>query len=314
MTAGTVRIAFLGTPDVAVPTLETLAEIVEIAVVVTQPDRPAGRSGRPVPPAVKVAATAMGLAVAQPERSTEIESILSGHGPLDAGVLVAFGQLIRPGALAIPRRGIVNIHFSLLPRWRGAAPVQRALMAGDTRTGVTLMQLDEGLDTGAVLAMRSTAIGAHENAGSLLDRLSHIGARLAGQLIPSHAAGRMVPIPQMGDATSAAKIGPTDCVIDWTRPATAIADQVRGLAPRPGALTTFSGDRLKVLEAAIVDGSAPPGVFVDAISVGTGSGIIRLVLVQPAGKRAMDANSWANGLRVRPDRLGTDTSSEGRDA
>jgi methionyl-tRNA formyltransferase len=196
--AGRLRVAFLGTPDAAVPSLRALAAIADVPIVITQPDRPQGRSKRPQPPPVRVVADELGLAVAQPERSVEISSMLAAAGPLDAAVLVAFGQLIRPDALAVPRRGFLNVHFSILPRWRGAAPVQRAIMAGDRRLGVTVMVLEAGLDTGPTVATWSTGLGALESGGSVLARLSVGGAALMARVLEPYVHGRLAAITQPG--------------------------------------------------------------------------------------------------------------------
>jgi methionyl-tRNA formyltransferase len=293
------RVVFLGTPDVAVPTLERLVGIAHVPLVVTQPDRPVGRSKKPQPPPVKEAAVALGIEVAQPARSAETAAILEHHGPFDVAVLVAFGQLIRPAALAIPRRGFLNVHFSMLPRWRGAAPVQRALMAGDPRVGVSVMELEEGLDTGPVLAVRSSAVGAGEDAGTVLDRLATAGAGLLGSVLMSHVFGRVVAVRQPDDGiTVADKITSADRPIDWTAPAERIVNQIRGLAPRPGATALFEGMPMKILRAEVGRGTLEPGRVGPDASVGAGQGLVHLLTVQPAGKQPMPAAAWLRGLHT----------------
>jgi methionyl-tRNA formyltransferase len=303
--AGRLRVAFLGTPDAAVPSLRALASSADVPIVITQPDRPQGRSKRPQPSPVKVAAETMGLAVAQPERSAEIATILEGVGPLDVAVLVAFGQLIRPEALALPRRGFLNVHFSILPRWRGAAPVQRAIMAGDRRVGVTVMVLEAGLDTGPTVATWSTGLGPGENGGAVLDRLSEGGAALMAQVLGPFVHGRLVPVAQPEGHTVAPKITAVDRAIDWTEPAGGIARRVAALSPRPGAITRFREESFKILAAEAVGGGGDPGLIDSAdLTVGTGAGRLHLIEVQPAGRTPMDAAAWARGLTGGAGRFG----------
>ncbi|MGF1665900.1 MAG: methionyl-tRNA formyltransferase [Acidimicrobiia bacterium] len=306
MTApGRLRVAFLGTPDAAVPSLRALASIAEIPIVITQPDRPQGRSRAPQPPPVKVTAEAMGIPVAQPERSGDIASMLEGAGPLDAAVLVAFGQLIRPDALAVPRRGFLNVHFSILPRWRGAAPVQRAIMAGDRRMGVTVMVLEAGLDTGPTVATWSTGLGASESGGAVLARLSDGGAALMAEVLEPYVHGRLAAVAQPAGATPAAKITSVDRAIDWTESAVDTSRRVVALSPRPGAFTHFRGQPFKILAAEAVGGEGEPGLIDPSeLTVGTGAGRLRLIEVQPAGRTPMNAADWARGLSGEPGRFG----------
>ena len=188
------RVVFLGTPQAAVPSLHELTRHHEVVSVITQPDRPKGRSGRPVPPPVKTAAIDLGLAVAQPGSRGELTSAVSEAGPVDIGVVVAFGRILGREALEIPSHGMVNAHFSLLPRWRGAAPVERALLAGDPMTGVTIIRLDEGLDTGPVLTAQAVDIESDENGGELTRRLADLAARLLGQTLGHYLTGDLVPV------------------------------------------------------------------------------------------------------------------------
>ncbi len=264
----------------------------QVDAVVTRPDRRRSRAGAPAPSPVKVAATELGLAVA--ERPEE----LTGAGvDVDLGVVVAYGALIRRPVLeAVP---MVNVHFSLLPRWRGAAPVERALLAGDAVTGVCLMAVEEGLDTGPVYRCREVAIDGDDTAASLRRRLTGVGADL---LVATLAAGLGEPRPQQGEVTYAAKVTPGELRLDWSRPAAELHRVVRV----GRAWTTWRGERLLVLAAApsSPDTSLGPGV-VAGTTVGTGRGTLVLQRVQPAGRGAMDAADWARGARPRPgERLG----------
>ena len=205
------RIVFLGTPGAAVPALDALVESTDVGLVVTRPDRPQGRSGRPQPSPVKVAAVENGLPIAQPEDRAGLAGALDDAGPFDLGVVVAFGMILDARALAMPRLGMLNAHFSLLPRWRGAAPVARALIAGDPMSGVTIIRLDEGLDTGPVLTAQAVDIGGEETAGELTSRLSGLAARLLSGVLPAYLAGELVPLPQSDEgATYASKLEPGD--------------------------------------------------------------------------------------------------------
>ena len=318
------RIAFLGTPEVAVPALEALvaAEDVEIAAVLCNPDRPRGRKGTPVPPPVKVAAEAHGLEVWQPTKPREVLEELRGL-ELDACAVVAYGALLPKDVLAAGGRGFVNLHFSLLPRWRGAAPVQHALRAGDEVTGITTFVLDEGMDTGPVLRRVEVAVEPGERTGSLLARLAQLGAPvLLESLRALHAGEEPVPQPTTG-ATLAPKITPEDVVLDLARPAVEVDRLVRSADPAPGAHTTFRGARLKVFDAPPLDraaaamaaeaagGDPAPGTVLavdrDGVVVACGEGAVRLRAVQPAGKPRMAAADFANGARIEVgERLGVD--------
>jgi methionyl-tRNA formyltransferase len=230
--------------------------------------------------------------------------VVESLGPFDLGVLVAFGQLIRPETLAIPRAGILNAHFSLLPRWRGAAPVERSIMAGDTRTGVSVMRLDPGLDTGPVIAMASSAIGDAETGGSLTERLAIVAAREIARTVEPFAGGLLLAVPQPPEgATYADKLTASDRRVDWTRPATEIARRVRALNPRPGVSMDVDDGPVKILTAVAREGSMSPGaVETDGgrLLIGTGAGILEPGVVQPAGKGAMEAPAWLRGLRTAP--------------
>jgi methionyl-tRNA formyltransferase len=295
------RIAFAGTPEFAVPALHALAAAgARVPLVLTQPDRPAGRGRRVTASAVKVAAQGLGLPVAQPHT-------LRGAGVLDALgaapdllVVVAYGLLLPPAMLAWPRLGCVNLHASLLPRWRGAAPIQNAILSGDAVTGISLMQMDLGLDTGPVLATSSVAIGPRETGGELHDRLADLGARVLADALPALLAGRLRAAPQANElATLAPKIAKGDAPLDWRRPATELERRVRAFNPWPVAEALLDdGRRLRIWDA--VAGAAPagvrPGAIVaarpDGIDVATAAGALRLLRIQPPSGNAMDAGAY----------------------
>jgi methionyl-tRNA formyltransferase len=279
------RLVFLGTPAFAVQPLRALVDAgFTVALVVSQPDRRRGRGSRLVPSPVKQAAIDLGLPV-----SDRIDDVLDVRA--DLGVVAAFGRIIKPHVLE--RLPMVNLHFSLLPRWRGAAPVERAILAGDERTGVDLMVVEEGLDTGAIYDRAEVTIGADETADELRDRLSVLGTEL---LLRNLRRGLGTPQPQQGEPTYADKIDPAELQLDWGRPAADIHRLVR----IGGAWTTYRGARLKVWATAL-DGEA------DGVAVPAGDRQIELVEVQPEGRRRMSARDWANGVRWDPtsDRLGT---------
>ena len=233
----TPKILFFGTPVAAVPSLQTLNEHYDVVSVITQPDRPKGRSGTPAPPPIKVVADDLGLAVAQPVTRAELADAVNLAGSVEVGVVVAYGQILRPEVLASPRTGLLNGHFSLLPRWRGAAPVARAIMAGDTMTGVTIMQLDEGLDTGPIVTAQAVDIGPGENTGELTARLADLSARLLTDTIPLYLDGSVAPIEQVEEgATYASKITSKDRRIDVDSQPEAI------VKPCEGSLLNARGD------------------------------------------------------------------------
>jgi methionyl-tRNA formyltransferase len=308
------RLAFMGTPDFAVPVLRALADAKQdgashdIARVYTQPPRPAGRGRALRLSPVHVAAKAMGLAVATPE-SFRDPAVLADFAALklDAAVVVAYGQILPQAALDAPRSGCLNLHASLLPRWRGAAPIQRAIMAGDTQTGVCIMQMDAGLDTGPVLACRPTPIGPHDTAATLHDRLAALGAPLMVETLAALAAGRLVPTPQSETGvTYATKIDKAEARIDWTRSAADLDTHIRGLSPFPGAWCEIAGERVKLLMAAPEEGAGAPGEVLDnRLLVACGTAALRLVTLQRAGKGPMDAATFQRGFPVtRGTRLG----------
>ena len=305
------RIAFFGTPDAAVPALEAFLrdDDVEVAAVVTNPDRPSGRGHRLQPPPVKVAATEAGLTVWQPARPRDALAAL-GALAVDACAVVAYGSLLPPDVLAAGGRGFVNLHFSLLPAWRGAAPVQHAILAGDTRTGVTCFVLEAGMDTGPVLLTAETGVTADETAGELITRLAVLGAPVLLEAVRGLVAGTLTPQPQDHDlATYAPKITPGEARLNWSAPATRISNAVRAFNPVPGAWTTLHGERLKVHRVTPAGAAAGAPGTVAALSedgpvVACGEGAVALTDVQPAGKPRMAGVDFANGYRPLGERLG----------
>ena len=301
------RLVFAGTPDVALPALEALvASRHEVVAVLTRPDAPAGRGRTLRPSPVRAYAEERGIEVVTPTSAKDpaLHARLREIAP-DACPVVAYGALLPQAALDIPRHGWVNLHFSLLPAWRGAAPVQRALMAGDEVTGASTFLIEAGLDTGPVLGTMTEAIRPDDTAGTLLLRLSHAGAPLLVATMDALEDGHATPVPQPAEGIShAAKVEVGDAEIRWRVPAFAIDRQVRGCTPAPGAWTTFRGERLKVGPlAASTDevGPIPPGrlrVSKNAVHVGTATTAVRLVDVQPHGKKSMDAAAWARGVRI----------------
>ena len=301
------RVVFMGTPDFAVPALQALARDHELVGVVTQPDRPAGRGRQLAPPPVKEAALALGADVFQPPTLRRPEAVerLARWQP-ELVVVAAFGQILRPEVLAIPPHGCLNVHASLLPRYRGAAPIPAAILAGDGRTGVTIMRLDQGLDTGPLLAQAEWPIGPHDTAGSLTAALARLGAGLLVEVLPGWLAGAVVPRPQDdAQATYCRTLRKEDGLLDWALPAAHLDRQVRACDPWPGAYTTWAGQRLKVLRARPLPAGpaalpAAPGRVLDldpGVGVATGDGVLELVEVQLAGKAALDVHAFAQGRR-----------------
>ncbi len=305
------KIVFMGTPDFSVPGLQKLIQTQTVVGVVTQPDKPAGRGQQLRPSPVKVVAEAAGIPVYQPKslRSEEAVAPLRAWQP-DVIVVAAFGQILRPHVLDLPPHGCVNVHASLLPRWRGASPIQHALMAGDAETGICLMRMDPGLDTGPVYVCQSTTITAEDTAATLHDRLAEMGATLLAERLDDILHGRLVPTPQDdAQTTYAPMIKKEDGRIQWTQPAAVIDRHIRAMTPWPGAFTTWQGQALKILAArpsAHHLTGAPGQVFPSrdgqTAVVATGSGSLHLQTVQLSGKRALDA---AEFLRGRPDFIGS---------
>jgi methionyl-tRNA formyltransferase len=297
------RIVFMGSPDFAVPTLRALSRHAEIVGVVTQPDRPSGRGRGLKPPPVKLLALELGLTIVQPEklRAPEAMNQLRLWSP-DLIVVAAFGQILRPEVLALPPLGCVNVHASLLPRWRGAAPVQAAILAGDAETGVTIMQMDAGVDTGAALSQRSIPVEAEDTGGSLTGKLAQLGADLLIETLPRYVSGGLLPTPQEESrATYAPLLKKEDGRLDFTRPADELARRVRALNPRPGAFMDLDGMLLKVHRAhAARGGDVPVGQrLIDRgqAAVGARGGLLILDEVQPAGKKPMNGKAFLAGAR-----------------
>lgn len=307
------RVLFAGTPEVAVPSLRAvLGSRHEVIAVLTRPDAPAGRGRKLTPSPVAEVAAEAGVEVLRPVRPRDPE-FLERLGELapDCAPIVAYGGLIPPAALEVPKHGWVNLHFSLLPAWRGAAPVQHAVLAGDDITGACTFQLEEGLDTGPVYGLVTEEIRPDDTSGDLLRRLSRSGADLLVRTLDGIEDGSLRPQPQPADGVSLApKLTVDDARVDWTAPALRVDRVVRGCTPAPGAWTTFRGERLKLRPVRLErgrDGLAPGEVVVEksGVRVGTGSHAVVLGEVQPQGKKAMPAADWARGVRPEPgERLG----------
>jgi methionyl-tRNA formyltransferase len=299
-----VRLVFLGSPEFAVPSLEALAAHYRVAGVVTQPDRPAGRGRQLRPPAVRLAAARLGLQVIQPRRISDADALeaIRKWAP-EVIVVVAFGQLLRPTILDLPRLGCLNVHASLLPRWRGASPIQATILEGDPTTGVTVMKMDAGLDTGPILAQRPVSVAPDETGGSLSTRLSSLGAALLLETLPGLQAGSIKPSPQQDQlATYAPLLRKSDGALDPTEPVERLARRVRAYYPRPGTYLEWAGGRLAVLAAhpAPAEPSLPPGriVRLDGLpAMTTSDGTLVLDRVQPVGKKPMAGAAFIRGAR-----------------
>ncbi|MGH3650212.1 MAG: methionyl-tRNA formyltransferase [Acidimicrobiia bacterium] len=295
------RVVFLGTPVAAVPALEQLTRHHEVGLVITQPDRPRGRSKRPMPPPVKLAAGGLGHAIAQPGSHAELESTVRDHGPFEVGVVVAYGRIIRPEVLALVEHGMLNVHFSLLPRWRGAAPVARAIMAGDPMSGVTIMRLDEGLDTGPILTAQAVDILEGETTGELTTRLADLGARLLTDVIGRYLDGALQPVSQTDDGlTYADKIKAEDRPIALDSDVATVINQVRGLAPSPAATLEIDGQRHKILAVRTADAHPEPGTWIEvdgAPVIGLADGGLEITALQPSGKSLQTGADWVRGRR-----------------
>ena len=296
----------MGTPDFAVPTLRALATAgsFSIACVYTQPPRPAGRGQRDMESAVARAAAEFAIPVRTPRtlKDPAEQAIFREHGA-DVGVVVAYGMILPQAILDAPRFGCLNVHASLLPRWRGAAPIQRAILAGDDRFGATVMQMDAGLDTGPILLEDEVAVGPRPTSGMVHDVLADRGAALMVQALNGLEAGTLEPRPQPPvGATYAKKIGNDEARIDWTRPAVEIEAKVRAFAPAPGAFFEIGGKRIRLLEAdPVTDGADLPGTVVDARPVvACGVGGLRLIRVQREGKKPMTALELLRGFALPP--------------
>lgn len=308
-----VRVVFAGTPQIAVPSLQLLLESgYEVAAVLTRPDAPAGRGRRLTPSPVAQHAEQAGIPVLKPKRLGDLEFLttLREIAP-DVVAVVAYGALVPPSALEIPAHGWVNLHFSLLPAWRGAAPVQHAILHGDEITGATTFLLEPELDTGPILGVVTEPIRPRDTAGELLDRLSHSGARLLVATVEGLVKGVLEPRPQPAEGISyAPKLTPDDARIDWTKPAVHVDRLIRACTPEPGAWTTLDGRRLKLGPVDVVPPESAEGAVVlspgelhadrHRVLVGTATTPVQLGWVQPPGKPPIPAADWARGARLGP--------------
>jgi len=309
------RLVFMGTPDFAVPALRALVSAGhDVVGVFTQPDRPAGRGKNLKPSPVKVVAEELGLAVFQPEKIKTPEGIQQLRVLEPEGIIVvAYGQILSKEILELPAKGCINVHASLLPSYRGAAPIHWAVMRGETRTGVTTMLMDEGLDTGGMFLKREVLISNEATTGEIHDELAALGGELLIDTLNGLEKGDLIPIPQTGESNYAPLLKREHERLDWSRRADELHHQIRGLNPWPGAFATFRGENLKIwrsmpllqldkelgMETSLKGATADPGqilqVLEDSLVVQTGNGVLRILEVQPAGKRAMPAKDFFNG-------------------
>jgi methionyl-tRNA formyltransferase len=298
------RLIFMGTPDFAVPTLLELAAAGhEIAAVYTRAAKAAGRGMELQVSPVEREARRLGLPVLTPTtlKTAEAEAAFCAHSA-DAALVVAYGLILPKAILEAPRLGCFNVHASLLPRWRGAAPINRAIMAGDAESGVTIMQMDEGLDTGAMAMAERVAIGADMTAGDLHDALARLGADLMLRALAAAERGSLslTPQPEVG-VTTAAKIGKDETRIDWTKPWQQVHNHIRGLSPYPGAWFEIGGVRVKALRSTRGEGKGVPGTALDgSLTIACGDGAVRLTQVQRAGRQPMGAEEFLRGTKVEP--------------
>ncbi len=307
------KILFMGTPDFAVPVLEALiAAGHEVVLAVTQPDKAAGRSKALVPPPVKVCAQAHGIPVFQPERVRRPEAMAElGKVEADLGVVVAFGQILPQALLDLPSHGCFNVHASLLPMYRGASPINHVILAGEKESGVTIMQMDAGIDTGDILLQEAVPIEEDETAETLAEKLSALGARLIVRAVEALEDGTLTHTPQEGDTCSAGMLKKEMGLIDWKLPAETIERQVRGLLPWPGTYTFREGRKLTVGAVKALAQEVPPNLIPGAVLkadksgllLQTGEGALRILQLQPEGKKMMDAKSFLNGSRVKEGEL-----------
>jgi len=294
------RLVFMGSPDFSVPVLDALVSAGhQIACVYCQPPRPAGRGKKDRPTPVHARALELGLPVRHPTslRHAEVQQEFAAL-QADVAVVVAYGLILPQAVLDAPRHGCLNIHASLLPRWRGAAPIHRAIMAGDAETGICIMQMEAGLDTGPVLLRLATPIGENETTGALHDRLSVLGAK--GILQALADLGQLLPSPQPGVGVCyAEKIDKSEACVNWARPAVDLHRQIRGLSPFPGAWTLIDGARVKLLGAELATGTGAPGTVLDeGLRIACGEGALRITRLQRAGKAAQDADTALRGMAV----------------
>ncbi|MBI1220601.1 MAG: methionyl-tRNA formyltransferase [Rhodobacteraceae bacterium] len=297
------KIVFMGTPDFSVPVLDALHARHEIVCVYCQPPRPAGRGKKDRPSPVQARAEALGLPVRHPVslKTAEAQAEFAALGA-DVAVVVAYGLILPKAILDAPAKGCLNIHASLLPRWRGAAPIHRAILSGDAETGVCIMRMEEGLDTGPVLLRHATPIGAEETTAELHDRLAAIGAEAV--IAALDQLDTLTPVPQPAEGvTYASKIDKAEARVDFTRPAVEVDRLIRGLSPFPGAWVSVAGERLKLLHSRLAVGQGAPGDVLHGLTIACGSGAVEVTLAQREGKRPMMAEELLNGWAL-PDRLG----------
>lgn len=302
------RLAFMGSPEFAVPSLVALVNSgFDVVRVYTQPPRPSGRGKKLIPTAVNIAANEFNIEVHTPVTlKSEEEQREFRMLDLDAAVVVAYGLMLPEPIVNMPRLGCINIHASLLPRWRGAAPIQRAIMSGDTETGISIMALDKGLDTGPILLKQAIQIGLSETNGELEGRLATLGAEMLKKALAGLAEDKLIGQVQLEKgATYADKLKPADEKLDWARSASELNRQIRALAPRPGAWFSYKGERIKVLKCSIFQGKpdyiGDPGEVIDArLSVACGEGVLRIERLQRAGRNAMDVVSFLQGQPMVP--------------
>ncbi len=297
------RIVYMGTPDFAVPALEKLAAAHEVAAVFTQPDKPVGRKQILTPPDVKVCAQKLGIPVCQPRsmKTPEALALLQSFHP-DVVVVAAYGQILPKAVLDVPRLGCVNIHGSLLPKYRGAAPIQQAVLNGDAVTGVTTMLMDVGLDTGDILLTKETPIGANETSAELFDRLAALGGELILETLTALENGTVTPQKQDKSlATHTSKIDKSLCPIDFAKPAQALHNQIRGLYSWPVATVQIGGKRVKIHRARMAQGSGKPGeiLSVKPLVIACGEGALEILELQPEGKKKMSAEAFAAGHQLK---------------
>ena len=291
------RVVFMGTPDFSVPVLEALVDAGhEVVAVYSQPPRPAGRGKKDRPSPVQQRAEALGLPVRHPQslKGAEAQAEFAALNA-DVAVVVAYGLILPQAVLDEPHFGCLNIHASLLPRWRGAAPIHRAILAGDAETGVCIMQMEAGLDTGPVLLQEALTIGAEETTGSLHDRLSDVGARLIVDALAQLPTLSPQVQPEAG-VTYAAKIDKSEARVDWSQPAVQVDRLIRGLSPFPGAWCDVAGERVKLLASRVVSGDALAGTVLEGFTIACGDGAVEVTIAQRPGKKAMSATDVLRGL------------------
>jgi methionyl-tRNA formyltransferase len=303
-----IRVVFMGSPEFALPSLEALVQNYDVVGVVTQPDRPAGRGRKLTPPPIRALADELGIPVIQPGRLSEEDSMIELHAwKPNLVVVTAFGQILRPDVLDLPGYGCINVHASLLPRWRGAAPIQAVILHGEDRSGVTIMKMDEGLDTGPILSQRELMLSDQETAASLSPKLAQLGADLLVETLPDYLSGKLQPSPQQGESSYARMLKKSDGELDFTQSALHLERQIRAFHPWPGTYMDWNEQRLKINAARIAESKSRaandnlvPGehlIIDEHPAVMTGDGIIIIDELQPAGKKSMAGRMFLLGAR-----------------